>query len=183
MPLTLCKGVVGVGESEKTAGSLIARPNGLNMGLSRQALSKNWCNWDSAEMSPCFVGDHYILVILFRVNKSLILCRYLAAFNVEKALDRLGSSGLLTARCVKKNEVAMWGKMITMFGLFLGAAGQYALSVIKAPEGIWVTRPDLPERGYYKDQKHIDLWRRAQKFGHTATFLAFIISIIGVWLT
>lgn len=77
----------------------------------------------------------------------------------------------------------MWGKMVSIIGLFIGATGQFALSMIEAPEGIWITRPDLPEHGYYKDQDAIDLWKKTQKWGHIATFIAFIFSISGIILS
>ena len=69
----------------------------------------------------------------------------------------------------------MWGKSVSMIGLFIAASGQFALSLITAPEGIWIVRPDLPERGYYRDQDKIDLWKKTQKHGHIATFIGFIV--------
>lgn len=74
----------------------------------------------------------------------------------------------------------MSGIMISMIGLLISAVGQFALSIIKAPKGIWIVNPNLPLKGRYKDQDAIDLWKKAQKWGHVSTFLGFIIAIIGL---
>jgi hypothetical protein len=66
-----------------------------------------------------------------------------------------------------------------MLGLFMGAVGQFALSIIPPPKGEWITNPKLPELGRYRDQSAIDLWKKAQKWGHFLTFLGFIFTIIG----
>ena len=74
----------------------------------------------------------------------------------------------------------MSSTLIFMIGLFISAIGQFALSIIQAPKGMWINTPQGPELGYYRDQKAIDLWRMAQKWGHILTFLGIIINMIGL---
>ena len=90
----------------------------------------------------------------------------------------------VTAGFEKKLEIKGVGFRAKVEGEDLVLSVGFSHSVkIEAPEGIWITRPDLPEHGYYKDQDAIDLWKKTQKWGHIATFIAFIFSISGIILS
>ena len=74
----------------------------------------------------------------------------------------------------------MLGILIAMFGVVVGAVGQFALRFFPEPDRIWVTEPNKPNGGYYRDQAIFDQWGRAQKWGNTLTFIGVVLVMIGL---
>jgi len=79
----------------------------------------------------------------------------------------------------------MSGILLSMFGVFLGAVGQFALSIFPVPDIVWVTAPqrlDLPDRRYDRNQALRDQWKCAQKWGYALTFIGIAFTIFGLIL-